>query len=626
MVIASLALRFLTIAWAIVLLWRLRQWKVWFWATAALLGTTIVLIALHSTSIFKWFLAPPSEATGTVLLLSITRFVIVVIAERALSARNRAEKRLQATESLHDNLVQHSLGLMCVHDEKGVLLSINPAAAEALGLVPQECIGRSVREALAPSVRHKFDAYLDRIRKNRTDSGFMRLQVKDGSERIWLYRNVWHEEPGQPPRVFGHAQDVTALKQAEKQLRESEERLESRVEQRTRELEEAHEEQRRLTARIQQAQKVESLGLMAGGVAHDFNNLLVPIIGNAELALEDLHPRSKVRPLLKEILMAGDRASDLTKQMLAYAGRGRFVTELADLSRLAEETIQLLRSTISPKAALDLHLAEDLPATNVDGTQAQQVVMNLLMNASEALEDQAGTIRVETGTLDVNQSDVHGMFLDDLVEGRYVYLEVSDTGCGMDEEAKAKMFDPFFTTKFTGRGLGLAAVRGIIRGHKGSISVESQPGHGSKIRVLLPAWQEQTLDRPSRRSSVPSKWRGSGTILLVDDEKTVLAVVGAMLERTGFTVRTASDGHSALSIFRERPDEIVAVLLDWTMPGFSGEDVLRELLQIRPATPVIVSSGFTREDIFRKLPVEAVGFIQKPYEYGALIEKLRELL
>ena len=262
--------------------------------------------------------------------------------------------------------------------------------------------------------------------------------------------------------------------------------------------------------------------------------------------------------------------------MLAYAGRGRFVTELADLSRLTEETIQLLHSTISPKAALQLHLAEHLPATNVDATQARQVVVNLLTNASEALGGRDGTIRVETGTLAVAESDVHSPYLGKgLAQGRYVYLEVADSGCGMDDEQKAKIFDPFFTTKFTGRGLGLAAVLGIVRGHKGSITVDSEPGHGSKIKVLFPAWREEPLARSRSSSITPAKWRGRGTILLVDDEKTVLAVAGAMLERMGFRVVTASDGVSALSIVREKSNEIAG--------GAAGLDDARDFWRGRTA-------------------------------------------
>jgi CheY-like chemotaxis protein len=313
------------------------------------------------------------------------------------------------------------------------------------------------------------------------------------------------------------------------------------------------------------------------------------------------------------------------------------VTELADLSRLTEETIRLLRSTISAKAALRLRLAAKLPAIKVDATQARQVVMNLLTNASEALTDREGTIHVETGTLDVSESDicgiydVHGAYHDayrdkGLAAGQYVYLEVSDTGCGMDEDQKARIFDPFFSTKFTGRGLGLAAVLGIIRGHKGAITVESQPGHGCKIKVLFPAWEEEALVAPPVRSRTPAKWCGSGTVLLVDDERTVRAVVAVMLERMGFRVVTANDGVSALSIVRETSNEIAAVLLDWTMPGISGENLLRELLRIRPGIPVIVSSGFTGEDLSEKLRATGVGFIQKPYVSGDLAENLREIL
>ena len=219
MVTASIVLRGLTVLWAIVLLWRLREWRVWFWGAILLLVATMLMSALHISSVTAWLLSPPAEAIPAVLMISITRLVVVVVAERALAGHKRAATKLEATQNLHRHLVEDSLGLMCVHDLNGVMQSINPSAAQSLGYRPEEGIGRNMREFLAPSARHEVDSYLDRIRRNRTASGLMRLVARDGGERIWSYRNVLYEEPGAPPRVFGHAQDITERKRAEKALR-----------------------------------------------------------------------------------------------------------------------------------------------------------------------------------------------------------------------------------------------------------------------------------------------------------------------------------------------------------------------------------------------------------------------
>ena len=229
MVTTFIVLRGLTVLWAVVLLWRLRESRVWFWGAISLIVATILTISLHVSSAAAWLLSPPTEAIPAVLMISITRLVVVVVAERALAGHARAATKLEATQNLHRHLVEDSLGLMCVHDLNGVMQSINPSAAQSLGYRPEEGIGRNMRQFLAPSARHEFDSYLHRIRRNRADSGLMRLVAKDGAERIWSYRNVLYEEPGAPPRVFGHAQDVTERKRAAEALRKSEQRFDLAV-------------------------------------------------------------------------------------------------------------------------------------------------------------------------------------------------------------------------------------------------------------------------------------------------------------------------------------------------------------------------------------------------------------
>ncbi len=261
----------------------------------------------------------------------------------------------------------------------------------------------------------------------------------------------------------------------------------------------AETKQRQLEAQVRHVQKLESLGVLAGGIAHDFNNLLAGIMGNAGLALRDLGDLGPAADRVRQLQAAAVRASELTGQMLAYSGKGTFLVEAVDLSRLAREMASLLTASVSKKAELVLHLEADLPAIEGDATQLRQVVMNLLTNASDALEDRPGTIRVRTGGMTVDRGYLAATYLDeDLPAGPYVFCEVSDTGCGMDRDTVARIFDPFFTTKFTGRGLGLATVLGIIRSHRGAIRVYSEPGMGTRVRVLFPA-TEQTAEAPPRR-------------------------------------------------------------------------------------------------------------------------------
>ena len=389
----------------------------------------------------------------------------------------------------------------------------------------------------------------------------------------------------------------------------------------------AEEERRELEAQVQQAQKLESLGVLAGGIAHDFNNLLVGILGHADLALDQLSPASPARPCVKDIETAAKRAADLTRQMLAYSGKGRFVIERLDLNEVVAEMTHLLEVSISKKAIPKYNYADNLPAIEADGTQIRQVIMNLITNASEALGDRSGVISISTGAMECDRAYLSGTYLDEeLPDGVYVYLEVTDTGCGMDEETCRKIFDPFYTTKFTGRGLGLAAVLGIMRGHKGALKVQSEPGRGTTFKILLPAVGEPAAavrEAPPRARG----WHGTGTVLLVDDEETVRTVGRQFLERAGFSVLTAADGPEALELFREHADDIVCVVLDLTMPHMGGEEAFRKLRDIRADVRVIMSSGYNEQEVTQRFAGAGLaGFIQKPYRGSELLAKLGEVL
>jgi PAS domain S-box-containing protein len=387
------------------------------------------------------------------------------------------------------------------------------------------------------------------------------------------------------------------------------------------------EERQRLDFRVQQAQRLESLAVLAGGVAHDFNNLLTGVLGNAALARQELPPGSSVRQTVEQIEKAARRAADLTKQLLAYSGKGTFVVQPINLSRLVQEMGDLLRASISKKVTLQYHFTDSMPTVEADATQLRQVVMNLILNASEAISVEHGSITVSTGVVNADRDYLASTYLDEnLPVGPYAYFEVADTGCGMDEQTKSRIFDPFFTTKFTGRGLGLAAVLGIVRGHHGAIRVRSQQGRGTTITVLFPCSDKPEAHTTPKSGSLTA-YRGKGTVLVADDEEAVRNVARRMLELVGFTVLSASDGIEAVQVFREHSPEIVAVLLDMTMPQMDGLTALREIRRIRNDARIILSSGFSEQDAKSRLAGEGLsGFVQKPYRPSELVGKVRDVL
>ncbi len=429
--------------------------------------------------------------------------------------------------------------------------------------------------------------------EGRTESFSLqfRLRHKEG-------HGVWILSKG---KVFDRAEDGTPLRACGTHLD-----ISSQIK--------ALEDRSRLESQVQHSQKLESLGVLAGGIAHDFNNLLVAILGNSDLALMEVPRSSPVWPFLDEVRTAAKRASELTNQMLAYSGKGRFVVESVNLNEVVREMGRLLEVTLPKKVELCYDLAEQLPLVEVDTTQIRQVVMNLVTNAADAMGENNGAITIATGVFEADRQYLSASYLDEkLPDGFYVSLDVSDTGCGMDSETQDRMFDPFYTTKADGRGLGMAAVQGIVRGHRGTVRFNSEVGQGTSFKVLLPLAEDQVQETESRTGAISTEI-GPQTVLVVDDESGVRLLIQRMLEKMGHRVILACDGVEALEIFSAAPREVDLVLLDMTMPRMDGLEAFREMRSIEPEVRVILSSGYHEHDATNRFAGKGLsGFVQKPF-------------
>jgi PAS domain S-box-containing protein len=525
--------------------------------------------------------SPSRDASGNVVGLTGVS-VDITERRRAQEARRMAEERLRAVAA-------NAPVVLAAIDGNGVFTLSEGAGLGSLGLRPGEVVGRSIYELYAgmPDV-------IEHVQRCLAGEEFS-SEVRIGDI---VYDNRYaplRDEEGRVVGAIGVSVDITERRRAEQALL--------------------------------QAQKLESLGVLAGGIAHDFNNLLVGILGNAGLALMEISPQSPARETLREIEIAGQRAAELSRQMLAYSGKGNFVIDQVDLSELVDEMTHLLQVSIGKDVRLTCNFARGLPPVEADATQIRQVIMNLVVNASDAIGDKAGAIMVSTGLMQADSAYLTEPYLaPELAAGEYVYVEVTDTGSGMDSETQTRIFDPFFTTKFTGRGLGLAAVLGIVRGHRGAIKVESKPGKGSTFRLLLPPSAVAVV--PAASAAAPAAaWRGSGTVLVVDDEEAVRAVTARAISSFGFGVLTAVDGLTGVETFREHAGEIVCVLLDMTMPGLNGEEAFRQMRSISPAAKVIIMSGFNQQEASERFAGQGLsGFVQKPYRLETLREEIRRVV
>ncbi len=558
------------------------------------------------------------------------------------TVQKRVEAGLRENETRARAVLDTITDGIATIDTDGIIRSFNPACERIFGYSAKEVVGTNVKRLMPFPFREEHDRYIHRfldtgeahvigigreVQGLRRSGAVFPMNIELGEMRIGTQR-----------MFVGILRDVTLHKQAAG-------------------------EYRRLEQQLFQAQKMESLGTLAGGIAHDFNNLLMSILGNADLALQTRE--GSVEALLLDVKLAAQRASELTHQMLAYAGKGSFVYERTDINALVTELGGLLRSVISKRADLRFELAESLALVNCDPTQIRQVVMNLITNASDALEDRDGVITVATGIVDADMAQLESTILGkELTAGRYVTIVVTDTGVGMTKDVEVRIFDPFFTTKFTGRGLGMAAVVGILRSHKGTLRVQSEPGEGSSFSVLLPALSgpapafQAEFARAASEARGPRRGSASeallkaapvaavlqpsaplaprsatpnpekhGTILVADDEEPVLRVTQRILERAGYRVLLARDGEQALSIFREKMHEIDGVILDLTMPKLSGAEALREIRVLSPGARVLLASGYAEEDVLRRLVgVTTSHVLQKPCTPKVMLLKVAALL
>jgi signal transduction histidine kinase/CheY-like chemotaxis protein len=420
---------------------------------------------------------------------------------------------------------------------------------------------------------------------------------------------------------------LIALGARTEELKKAQQDLERRVEERTAELRGAHRELRESERLIENAQKLESLGVLAGGIAHDFNNLLAVISGNLELAEHATPKNSSVAHNLANVRMAVKRAADLVDQVLAYSGKGRVVTGDVDVNALVSEMISLISSAGSWEATLQLQAGRALPLARGDATQIRQVVLNLITNAREALCKGPGEITIVTDSVDLDRTALDRIRPDEEIPaGEYLRLRIRDNGTGLDAEARVRIFDPFYTTKGSGSGLGLAVVHGIVRSHRGAVTVESEPGQGTEFTVLLPAVIQCDGPSASVESVLTAPWRGEGTVLVVDDEDLVRGFARDALETFGYGVVLASNGPEGVALFREHAESLVCVLLDMRMPEMDGEQVFNALREIRAEVPVVLCSGFADEETTIRMAVNGLAAsLKKPYSLVALRRTLRSV-
>jgi PAS domain S-box-containing protein len=523
---------------------------------------------------------------------------------RDVSERKRAEDALRCSEQFFRLVWENSADGMRLSDGEGCIVRVNDAYCRLVERPRADIEGQSLSTVYAPERhQHILATYRARFAAREIHTKFETELTLWNGKRLWLeVTNSYLEIQDRPRLLLGIFRDITERKRA------AEDRLD-------------------LERKLLEAKKLESLGVLAGGIAHDFNNLLVSVLGNAGLALMELVPESPARTSIERIESAAQRAAELTKQMLAFSGKGRFVMRRVNLSHLIEEMGHLLRLSASRRISLQLQLNEDLPSIEADPAQLRQVVMNLLVNAAEAIGEGQGQITMTTGLLRSDRETLARSCLrtdSELPAGPYVFLEVKDTGCGMAPDTLSRMFEPFFTTKFAGRGMGLPAVLGIIRGHRGAVRVSSQPGKGTTVAVLFPA-VESPQQPPVNGTMLENL--GGGTVLVIDDEADVRQVTSQMLERMGFHVLSADGGSAGLEVFRTHVHEIACTLLDLTMPAMSGEEVFSALRKIHPEKPVVVMSGYSEIDARSRFAGKGLaGFVEKPFTPLQLQERMRQAL
>ena len=501
--------------------------------------------------------------------------LVAAILSAALE-RRRAEDRLRASEARYRFLAENSPDLISLHEPSGRILYASPASRSMLGIRPELLSGSPVEGFLHPDDVEKVLAENRRVASGGTEAMTLVYRMRRADGTFAEVESVATPVPGAEPRVLRVTRDISARRKMEEQLEVS--------------------------------QKLSAIGVLAGGVAHEFNNLMAGIQGAVEMLSMAVGENPQARTYLDVIFRMGNRAVELTHQLLAYARKGKYAPAVIPVRSVVSDTVSVLRASLPAGVELSVSVEEGLPPVYADPAQIRQVVMGLCLNAAEAMP--AG------GKLSVRAGREPG--------GSRIVLEVSDTGPGMDEETMGRIFEPFFSTKSVGRGMGLAAIRGIVENHGGEIRVDSRPGEGSRFTTLFPASAER---RRSVRHAAGAPRSGTGRVLLADDEPDVRAVVRAMLESLGYSVMEAGDGQEAVERFRERHAEIDLVLLDLVMPRLTGEAALAEMRRISPGVRAILASGYDESNRIHEIVAAGFGgFLQKPFRRQDLGEKVSEVL
>jgi PAS domain S-box-containing protein len=529
--------------------------------------------------------------------------------ETDIAKRRATEAELRESRRQLESLLGQLPGMAyrCSNTNRYAPIFISHGSMDIVGLHPSELL--TAETLRFPDLILKDDfprcrsAFYEAIKSRQPYEIEYRVHHKNGSIKWVLDRGQGiYSIDNELLSVEGLVVDITARKEAER-------------------------EKISLAKKLLETQKLESLGVLAGGLAHDFNNLLMGIMGNANLISLDIPPQSPLLRNLTQIETASQRAAELCQQMLAYAGKGRFLVQPIDIEDIVRNTVPLLEHSISKRASLRFNFTPGLPLVNADITQIRQIIMNLVVNASDAIGDHDGFITLTTGRIAKNDPRLcDAVLIPDSPESEFIYLQVADTGTGMSAETIDKIFDPFFTTKFTGRGLGLAAVMGIVRSHHGGLMVTSHLGQGSAFTLLLPAGETHAKSKRSR-SPFESGITREGTVLIIDDEEAVRTVTAHMFRMLGMTPLIACDGVEGLEVFRRHQQEITLVLLDLTMPRMSGEETLGKLRTLSTIVPVIITSGYNRTTLTSPLAsAPTVTFLQKPFALAALIEQMEEVM
>lgn len=519
-------------------------------------------------------------------------------------AQRSTSQDLRDSEERYRRIVDTAQEGIWVLDADQITTYVNSHMAGMLGFEPDEIVGRPVTDFM---LEEELQDHADKRKGQEHGAGNRcerRFHRKDGTVCWTLVSTTpLTAEDGQMTGSFGMLTDITARKQAEAETLQMQQQL-------------FH------------AQKLESLGILAGGIAHDFNNLLTVVLGQGNYVLKRLPAASALRENLDEALFAARRAADLTRQMLAYSGKGIFTLEQVDLGALVKENVRLLRSIVPKTITMDLELASELPCIQADRSQIQQVVMNLITNGSEAIGDEPGLITLATSVQSFDEATLRRNWLEKTPPpGSFVCLTVTDTGCGMDPATLARLFDPFFTTKFTGRGLGMSVVMGVVKGHNGAILVESTLDVGTTVHILFPLARGVTAAAAKMPQAKAAPAPLGGTVLVVDDEPPLRELCKVMLESMGMKVLTAGDGQEALEIFRAKSADITCVLLDIAMPKMDGRKALASLHRMQPGVKVILTSGYgdTGAGTYPE-GYGPVAFLQKPFAFEDLEAVLQKIV